>query len=59
MSGTCNIFSPLFLFHCFSQVVTNSTFNSETYAILLLLKFLPSNATKKKLAVKNKEHKLE
>ena len=58
MNNTCYIFSPLFLFHCFSQVATNFTFTSETSLILLLLKCLPSNATKKSL-VKSVEHKLE
>ena len=58
MSNTCNIFSPLFVFHCFSPVATNFTFNSEISPILLLLKCLPSNATKKSL-VKIVEHKLE
>ena len=58
MSSTRYIFSPLFLFHWFSQVVTNFTFTSETPVILLLLKFLPSNPAKKRL-VKNGEHKLE
>ena len=58
MSSTCYILSQLFLFHWFSKVVTNLTFTSETYAILLLLKLLPSNATKK-LLMKNVEHKLE
>ena len=58
MNSTCYIFSPLFLFHWFSQDVTNFTFTSETYVILLILKCLPSNATKKSL-VKNVEHKLE
>ena len=58
MSSTCYIFSPLFLFHWFSQVVTNFTFTSENSAILPLLKFLPSNAAKK-LLVKNVEHKRE
>ena len=41
---------------CFSQVATNFTFTSET-SILLLLKCLPSNATKKSL-LKILEHKL-
>ena len=58
MKSTCFIFSPLFLFHWCSQVVTNCTFTSETYVILLLLKSLPSNATKKSI-VKIAEHKLE
>ena len=57
MSSTCYIFSPLFLFHWFSQVVTNFTSISESSVILLLLKFLPSDA-EKKLLVKNMEHKL-
>ena len=46
LSSTCYIFLPLYFFHWFSQVVTNFTFTSETYVILLLLKCLPSNATK-------------
>ena len=58
MSNTCYICSPLFHFHCFSQVATIFTFISETFLILLLLKCLPSNATKKSL-VKIVEHKLE
>ena len=58
MSNTCYIPSPSFLFHCFSQVATNFTFTSETPLILLLLKYFPSNATKKSL-VKIVEHKLE
>ena len=58
MSSTCYILSPLFLFRKFSQDVTNFTFTSETYVILLKLKCLPSNATKKSF-VKNVEHKLE
>ena len=58
MNSTRYIFSPLFLFHWCSQVVTNFTFTSETYVILLLLKCLPSKATKKSL-VKGVEHKLE
>ena len=56
MSNTCYIFSPLFLSHCFSQVATNFTFTSETSLILLWLKCLPTNATKKSLA-KIVEHK--
>ena len=58
MSSTCYIFSPLFLFHWFSQVVTTLTFTSETYFILILLKCLTSNVTKKSL-VKIVEHKIE
>ena len=58
MNSTCFIFSLLFLFHWCSQVVTNFTFSSESYVILLLLKCFASNATKKSL-VKNVEHKLE
>ena len=58
MSNTCYIFSPLFLFHCFSQVATNFTFTSKTSLILPLLKCLPSNATKKSF-VKIVEHKLK
>ena len=57
MSSTCYIFSPLFLLNRFSQFVTNLTFTSETFDILLLLKFFPSNAAKYVL-VKNVEHKL-
>ena len=56
MSSTCYIFSPLFLFHWFSQVVTNFTLISET-SVILLLKFLLSDA-EKNLLVKNVEHKL-
>ena len=58
MSTTCYRFSPLFLFHWFSQVATNFKFTSETSATLLLLKCLPSNTTKKWL-VKSVEHKLK
>ena len=58
MSSTCYIFSPLFFLHWFSQVVTNITFTSETYVILLFYKFLPSNPAKTFL-VKNVEHKVE
>ena len=58
MSSIRYIFSPIFLLHWFSQVVTNFTFTSETYVKLLLLKFLPSNAAKK-LLVKNVEHEVE
>ena len=58
MSSTCYIFSPLFLLHWLSQVVTNFTFTSETYVILLLFKFLPSSAAKK-LLVNKVEHKVE
>ena len=58
MSNTCYIFSPIFRFHCVSQVAMKFTFNSEFSFMLLLLKCLPSNATKKPL-VKNVEHKLE
>ena len=47
-----------FLFHWFSQVVTNFTFNLEPSVRLLILKCLPFNATKK-LLVKIVEHKLE
>ena len=45
--SACYIVSPLFLLHWFCQVVTKYTFTSETYVILLLFKFLPSNAAKK------------
>ena len=58
LNSTCYIFSPLLFFHWCSRVVTNFTFISETYVILLLLKCLPLNATKKSL-VKIVEHKLE
>ena len=58
LNSTCYIFSPLFLFHWCSQVVTNFTFSSETYVILLVLKCFPSNATKKSL-VKIVEQNLE
>ena len=58
MSNTCCLFSPLFLFHCFSKVATYFMYTSETSLILLLLECLPSNATKKSL-VKIVEHKLE
>ena len=58
MSSKCYIFSPLFLFHWLSQIVTNFTFTSEISAVLLLLEFLPSNAPKK-LLVENVEHKTE
>ena len=57
MSSICYIFSPLFLFHWFSQVVTNFTLISETSVILLLLKILPADE-EKSLLVKNVEHKL-
>ena len=58
MSNTCYLFSPLFLFHCSNQVATNLTFTSENFLILLLLKCLPPNATKKSV-VKIVEHNLE
>ena len=58
MSNTISIFSPLFLLQWFNQVITQFSFTSETYFILLLFKFLPSNAAKK-LLVKNVEHKVE
>ena len=58
MSSTCYNFSPFFLFHWFIQFVTKFTFTSETYVIPLLLKCLPSNATRISL-VKIVEHKLE
>ena len=58
MSSTCYFFSPLFLLHWFSQVVTKFTFTSETYVILLLFEFLPSNAAET-LLVKHVEHKVE
>ena len=61
MSSTCYIFSPLFLFHWISQVVTNFTLISENSVILLLLllllKFVPSDA-EKNLLVKNVDYKL-
>ena len=46
------------MFHCFSQVVTKSTFTSENSYILLLLKRLQPNETEKTV-VKNVEHKIE
>ena len=49
LSNPCYLFLPLSLFHCFSQVATTFTFTSETSVILLLLKRLPPNATKKLL----------
>ena len=58
MSSTCYIFSPIFLLHWFSQVVTKFKFTPELYVILLLFKFLPSNAAKRSL-LKNVEHKVE
>ena len=58
MANTCYIFSPLFLFRWFSQLVTKFMFISEKSLLLLLLKYLPPNATKKSI-VKNVEHKLE
>ena len=58
MSNTCYKFSPWFLFLCSSQSATILTFTSETSLILLPLKCLPSNPTKK-LLVKIAEHKLE
>ena len=58
ISKTCYMFSPFFLFHWFSQVVTKITFTSETSVILLISKCLPSNASEK-LFVKIVEHKLE
>ena len=58
MISTCYIFSPLFLLHWFSQVVTNFTFTPETFVMLLLFMFLPSIAAKK-LLVENVEHKVE
>ena len=56
MTNTCYIFPPLFLFHCTSQL--HFTFTSENSLILLLLKCLPPNATKKSV-VKIVEHKLD
>ena len=58
MINTCYKFSPVFLFHCFSQVATNFRFTSENSLILLLLNCLRSNATKKS-HVKIVEYKLE
>ena len=58
MSSICYNFPALFLFHWFSQVVTNFTFTSETSVTLLILKLLTSNAANK-LIVKNVERKLE
>ena len=56
MSSTCYIFSPLFFFHWLSQVVRSFTLILET-SVILLPKFLPSDA-EKKLLVKNEKHKL-
>ena len=47
MSSTCYIFSPIYFFHWFSQVVTNFTFTSGTYVILLLLKGAPVKRNEK------------
>ena len=58
INNTRYIFSPLFLFHCFSQVATHFTFSTENSLIPLLFKSLPPNATKKSV-VKIVEHKLE
>ena len=58
MGNTCYIFWPLFCFYCFSRVATIFTFTSETSLVLLLVKCLPANATKKSL-VKTVELKLE
>ena len=58
MSNNRYKFLLLFPLHCFSQVATNFTFNLDTSVILLLLKCLPSNASKK-LHAKIVEHKLE
>ena len=58
MSNTCYNFSPLFLFHCFSQIATNFTFTSEKPLILPFLKCLAPNGTKKSV-VKIVEHKPE
>ena len=57
MSNTCYIFSSLFLFHWFSQIVINFTLTPETSVSLLLLIFQASHATKK-LNVKIVEPKL-
>ena len=57
MGNTCCNFLRFFLLPCFSQVATNFTLTSETSVILLVLRLLPSNATKK-LIVKNEEDKL-
>ena len=58
MSSTCYNFSPLFLFHWFSQVVKKFTCLSETSVILILLKIFLSNAAKKLLVI-NEKHRLE
>ena len=58
ISNTCYIFSPLFVFLWFSQVVTIFTFTSETSLILIILKCFPWNA-KKKLLLKNVQHRLK
>ena len=58
MSNTSYKFSPIFLFHCFSQTATNFTFTSEISLILLLIKCVQPDATKK-LVVKIVEHKRE
>ena len=51
-------FRTILFFRWFNQVVTKIMFTAEIFVILLVLKFLPSNAAKK-LLVKNMEHKLE
>ena len=58
MSNNCDIFLPIFLFHCFSQVATTFTLTSETSLIIILLNCIPSNATTKS-HLKFKEHKFE
>ena len=58
MINICYIFSPLFIFHCVTQIAATFTFTSETSFIQLLLKCFLSNATKRSL-VKIVEHKLE
>ena len=57
MSISSYIFLADFFFHRFSQVATKLPFVSETSAIILIPKCLPSNA-KKNSFVKIVEHKL-
>ena len=57
MSISCYILSANIFFHRFSQVAAKITFTSETSAILLIPKCLPSNAKKNSFA-KIVEHKL-
>ena len=58
LRSNCYIFSSIFLFHWFNQLVANFTFTSETYVTLLLLIFFPSKAAEQ-LFVKNLELKVE